>query len=152
PAGDHRFPQSVSRGSDPAATPATQLRSTGDVPGGRSGDQVARGGARGRSAPAALHDQEKLSRHGSPTEEVTVIRLYHLDPRTDWLGGARNGAKVVIALAELGIEHQVIHIDRRRDMRDPGSEFRRRVNPWGTVPVLDHDGFLLRESAAILRY
>jgi glutathione S-transferase len=81
-----------------------------------------------------------------------MIKLYHLDPDKDFLGGARNGAKIMIALRDLGIPHEVVYIDRKRDMRDPTSHFCRTVNPWGTVPVLDHDGFLLRESASILRY
>jgi glutathione S-transferase len=81
-----------------------------------------------------------------------MIRIYHLDPDSDWLGGARNGAKVMIALRELEVAHEVVWISRRDDMRDPQSAFRRRINPWGTVPVLEQDGFILRESAAILRY
>jgi glutathione S-transferase len=81
-----------------------------------------------------------------------MIRVYHLDPDTDWLGGARNGAKVMIALRELEVAHEVVWISRRHDMRDPQSDFCRRINPWGTVPVLEQDGFILRESAAILRY
>jgi len=81
-----------------------------------------------------------------------MIKLYHLDPDADWLGGARNGAKIVIALHDLGLEHEILYISRKRDMRDPASDFRKRINPWGTVPVIDHDGFVLRESAAILRY
>jgi glutathione S-transferase len=81
-----------------------------------------------------------------------MIKLYHLDPVTDFLGGARNGAKVMIALRDLAIPHEVVYISRRYDMRDPASKFCRDVNPWGTVPVLDDDGFILRESAAILRY
>jgi len=81
-----------------------------------------------------------------------MIRVYHLDPVTDFLGGARNGAKVMIALRDLEIAHEVVYISRRHDMRNPESAFCRKVNPWGTVPVLDEDGFILRESAAILRY
>ena len=81
-----------------------------------------------------------------------MIKLYHVDPVTDFLGGARNGAKVMIALRDLAIPHEVIYISRRHDMRNPASKFCREVNPWGTVPVLDDDGFILRESAAILRY
>lgn len=81
-----------------------------------------------------------------------MIRIYHLDPDTDWLGGARNGAKVMIALRELEVAHEVVWISRRDDMRDPASDFCRHINPWGTVPVLQQDDFILRESAAILRY
>jgi glutathione S-transferase len=81
-----------------------------------------------------------------------MIRLYHLDPDRDWGGGARHGAKIGIALRELGLPHEVVYIDRTHDMRNPESEFRRRVNPWGTVPVIDDDGFVLKESSAILRY
>jgi glutathione S-transferase len=81
-----------------------------------------------------------------------MIRIYHLDPDKDWGGGARNGAKVMIALRDLGLAHEVVYVDRTHDMRNPQSEFRKRVNSWGTVPVIDHDGFILKESAAILRY
>ena len=81
-----------------------------------------------------------------------MIRIYHLDPDKDWGGGARNGAKVMIALRDLGLPHEIVYIDRTTDMRNPESHFRKHVNPWGTVPVIDHDGFILKESAAILRY
>jgi glutathione S-transferase len=32
------------------------------------------------------------------------------------------------------------------------SESHLKVNPWGLVPALDDDGFLLTESSAILKY
>lgn len=81
-----------------------------------------------------------------------MIKLYHLDPDADWLGGARNGAKITIALRELELPHEVVYISRRHDMRDPTSHFRTHINAWGTVPVLQDEGFILRESATIMRY
>ncbi|HEU4664570.1 MAG TPA: glutathione binding-like protein [Dokdonella sp.] len=33
-----------------------------------------------------------------------------------------------------------------------GAEFKRNVNPAGAVPVLEHDGWLLTQNAAILNY
>lgn len=81
-----------------------------------------------------------------------MIRLYHLDPDADWLGGARNGAKIMIALRDLKLAHELVYISRRHDMRNPHSNFCKHINAWGTVPVLQEEGFILRESATILRY
>lgn len=81
-----------------------------------------------------------------------MIKLYHVNPETDWIGGTRLAAKVAIALRELDADFEIVYVDRIKDMRDPNSHFRRHLNPLGTVPVIDDDGFILREANTILRY
>lgn len=81
-----------------------------------------------------------------------MLKFYHVNPETDWIGGTRLAAKVAIALRELGLPHETVLVDRKKDMRNPDSFFRKSLNKLGTVPVIDHDGFILREANAILRY
>jgi glutathione S-transferase len=81
-----------------------------------------------------------------------MFKLYHIDPDKDWIGGAREAAKVAIAIRELTDDFEIIYVDRKQDLRNPDSEFRKKLNPDGEVPVLDHDGFILAQSVAILNY
>jgi glutathione S-transferase len=61
-----------------------------------------------------------------------------------------NARKVRLLAAELGIPLERVTLDfRKGEFRSP--EYLAR-NPNGKVPTLDHDGFVLWESAAILRY
>jgi glutathione S-transferase len=61
-----------------------------------------------------------------------------------------NARKVRLLAAELGIALERVTLDfRKGDFRSP--EYLAR-NPNGKVPTLDHDGFVLWESGAILRY
>ncbi len=58
--------------------------------------------------------------------------------------------RVLIALAEKGIEHELVPVDMAaRKHREPAHL---ALNPYGRVPVLEEDGFLLYESGAILNY
>lgn len=81
-----------------------------------------------------------------------MLKLYHVLADDDPLGGSREAEKVAIALNEIGTDYEVVALNRARDMRPPDSTYRRDINHMGTVPTLDHDGFLLRESGAILNY
>lgn len=58
--------------------------------------------------------------------------------------------RVLIALMEKQIAHELMFVDMAaRKHRDPAYL---AVNPYGRVPTLDHDGFILYESTAILNY
>jgi len=54
-----------------------------------------------------------------------------------------------MALATRGLSYQMIETD---PFADPPDARLRAVNPFHRVPVLDHDGFVLTETAAITRY
>lgn len=58
--------------------------------------------------------------------------------------------RVLIALDEKGIEHELVTVDMAaRKHRDPAYL---AFNPYGRVPALEEDGFVLYESTAILNY
>jgi glutathione S-transferase len=72
-----------------------------------------------------------------------MLKLYH-HPRSTF------SRRVVIALREKQIDHEAIVVDMAaREHRAPAFLSR---NPYGRVPVIDDDGFVLFESGAILRY
>lgn len=79
-----------------------------------------------------------------------MLRLYHILPRADH-PGSHNALKVAVLLRELGLEFEVIDVDPARELR-PADAPLRRLNPNGLTPILDDDGFILWESAAILQY
>ncbi len=81
-----------------------------------------------------------------------MLKLYHVLVDDDPLGGSREAEKVAIALNEIGADYEIIDLNRARDMRPADSEYRKGINHMATVPTLDNDGFLLRESGAILNY
>ncbi len=54
-----------------------------------------------------------------------------------------------MALAEKGLEHGYREAD---PYSNPPPQSLMRLHPFARVPVLDHDGFILYETAAILRY
>lgn len=61
-----------------------------------------------------------------------------------------NVRKVLWAAAELGVA--VEQEDWGRGYRALSSPEFERLNPFGAIPVIDDDGFILRESHAIVRY
>tara|TARA_R110000868_G_scaffold226030_13_gene478420 strand:- start:5119 stop:5775 length:657 start_codon:yes stop_codon:yes gene_type:complete len=81
-----------------------------------------------------------------------MIKLYHILPSSDPMGGSRNAAKVSIALREMGEEFDIVDLNRDKDLRPVDSPFRKNVNPNGVTPALDDNGLLLWESSAILRH
>jgi glutathione S-transferase len=58
--------------------------------------------------------------------------------------------RVRIALIEKGIQAELVEIDMGRGAHR-GPEYR-QLNPYGRVPTLEEDGFILYESTAILEY
>jgi glutathione S-transferase len=60
------------------------------------------------------------------------------------------GRRVEIALNEKQVEYKLTVVDM--PAREHRGEAFRALNPYGRVPVLRHDGFVLYESAAILCY
>ena len=54
-----------------------------------------------------------------------------------------------LVLAEKGLTARFVDMD---PFARPASPVLLRLNPFGTVPVLDHDGFQVFETAAIARY
>ncbi|RLA54175.1 MAG: glutathione S-transferase family protein [Gammaproteobacteria bacterium] len=81
-----------------------------------------------------------------------MIKLYHVTPEGDPLHGSREAAKAAIALRETGADFEIENMNRVKDMRPVDGHYKTKINPMGTVPALDHDGFMLLESAAIMNY
>ncbi|GAB4354085.1 MAG: glutathione S-transferase [Immundisolibacter sp.] len=79
-----------------------------------------------------------------------MLRLYHILPRADH-PGSHNALKVAVLLRELGLEFELIDLDPATELRPLDAPLR-RLNPNGLTPILDDDGFILWESAAILQY
>jgi len=63
------------------------------------------------------------------------------------VAGSPNVRGAMLGLAEKGVDYQLI--DVAPPFKTPEHLAR---NPFGCVPVLDHDGFILYETQAILRY
>lgn len=81
-----------------------------------------------------------------------MIKLYHVLPSSDPMGGSRNAAKVSVALREMGENFETVDLNRDKDLRPADSPFRKNINPNGLTPALDDNGLLLWESSAILRH
>jgi glutathione S-transferase len=64
--------------------------------------------------------------------------------------GSTNTERVLFTLAEKGQEARTIFVDMTRG-EQKGAEHLAR-HPFGVVPVLEHDGFRLYESRAIMQY
>ena len=79
-----------------------------------------------------------------------MLRLYHILPRGDH-PGSHNALKVAVLLRELALDFELIDVDPVTALR-PADAPLRALNPNGLTPILDDDGFILWESAAILQY
>ena len=71
------------------------------------------------------------------------MKLYHFPPST-------NSLKVRIALLEKGLEFESVFIDlTKKEQKDP--EYL-KIHPFGQVPALDDDGFVVYDSTVIIEY
>src|SRR5207247_3536148 len=102
--------------------------------GGRK-DVPARGG-RGR---APLHPGAAQRLKGDPH----MLKLHCPPPST-------YSPRVPIACLEKGIDIQLVEIDMAKGAHRSPDYL--RLNPYGRVPTLEEDGFVLYESTAILEY
>ncbi len=72
-----------------------------------------------------------------------MIKLYTFPPST-------NSRKVRIALLEKGLEFERINVDlSKREQKNP--EYL-KIHPFGQVPALDDEGFILYDSTVINEY
>jgi glutathione S-transferase len=72
-----------------------------------------------------------------------MIKLYTFPPST-------NSRKVRIALLEKGLEFERVNVDlSKREQKDP--EYL-KIHPFGQVPALDDEGFVLYDSTVINEY
>jgi glutathione S-transferase len=76
---------------------------------------------------------------------MTMLKLYDYP-----LSG--NCFKVRQMLTWLGIAHEAVPVDFYPGREHKSAAFLANVNPLGQIPVIDDDGFLLRDSQAILVY
>jgi glutathione S-transferase len=72
-----------------------------------------------------------------------MLNLYY-HPRSTY------ARRVRIALIEKGIEHKPIELDMAAKAHK--QDWYLALNPYGRVPTIDNDGFVLYESSAILNY
>lgn len=70
-----------------------------------------------------------------------VLKLY---------GSAMSTSRVLVTILEKELPYEFILIDIAKG--DQKSEEYRKLQPFGKVPVLDDDGFLMFESRAICKY
>jgi glutathione S-transferase len=83
-------------------------------------------------------DRERMTKRTS----MPLKLLYH--PLSTY------SRRVLVALLEKQIAYQPVIIDMA-SRKHRGPDYL-ALNPYGRVPTLDHDGFILYESTAILRY
>lgn len=62
-----------------------------------------------------------------------------------------NCYKVRLVMSVLGIDYESVPVDFFPGREHQGSDFR-RINPLGHIPVIDDDGYVLRDVHAILVY
>jgi len=65
-------------------------------------------------------------------------------------GTSTNTDRVLFALAEKGLEARTIAVDLMRGEQKQAAHLGR--HPFGVIPALEHDGFVIYESRAIIQY
>ncbi len=79
-----------------------------------------------------------------------MITLYGIGDIFEGGQGETKDLRVQWALEEVGLEYRFHALDQTAG--DLDSEFYARISPFHQVPVIDDDGFVVAESAAILLY
>jgi glutathione S-transferase len=79
-----------------------------------------------------------------------MITLYGIGDIFEGGHGETKDLRVQWALEEVGLEYRFHALDQRTG--DLDSESYVRISPFHQVPVIDDDGFIVAESAAILLY
>lgn len=74
-----------------------------------------------------------------------MIKLY------DYVLSA-NCYKIRLLLSMLDVDYESVLVDFYPGREHKGEAFRRDVNPLGHIPVIDDDGFVMRDAHAILVY
>jgi maleylacetoacetate isomerase len=74
-----------------------------------------------------------------------MIKLYNY-----FRSSASYRVRIALHWKELKFEYIPVHLVKDGGQQN-GAEYR-RVNPMGHVPALDHDGFVVAESVAIIQY
>lgn len=62
-----------------------------------------------------------------------------------------NCYKIRLMLGFLGIDYETRHVDFYPGLEHRSDDFL-AINPLGQLPVIDHDGYILRDAQAILTY
>lgn len=70
-----------------------------------------------------------------------VLKLY---------GSAMSTSRVLVTILEKDLPYELILIDIAKG--DQKTEDYKKLQPFGKVPVLDDDGFIIFESRAICKY
>jgi glutathione S-transferase len=70
-----------------------------------------------------------------------VLKLY---------GSAMSTSRVLVTILEKELPYELILIDIAKG--DQKTEHYKKLQPFGKVPVLDDDGFIIFESRAICKY
>ena len=70
-----------------------------------------------------------------------VLKLY---------GSAMSTSRVLVAILEKELPYELILVDVAKG--DQKTEDYKKLQPFGKVPVLDDDGFIMFESRAICKY
>jgi len=70
-----------------------------------------------------------------------VLKLY---------GSAMSSARVLVTILEMDLPYEHIPIDTAKG--DQKSAAYKKLQPFGKVPALEDDGFLIFESRAICKY
>lgn len=70
-----------------------------------------------------------------------VLKLY---------GSAMATSRVLITILELGLPHELVLVDISKG--EHKTDDYKKLQPFGKVPVLDDDGFVMFESRAICKY
>ena len=74
---------------------------------------------------------------------MSMIKLYTFPPST-------NSRKVRIALLEKGLEFERVNVDlSKREQKNP--EYL-KIHPFGQIPALDDEGFVIYDSTVINEY